>query len=148
MKPNTLAIAVASGRIGYVYLTDGEARDWGVSLVASRSPERAEAKVAELLSIYRPQLIITEKLSVHSRKSGRTIKVIEAVSRVAQADSAHHVEIEHIQQHPNKYVEMDALARRHPALEHWKPAKRKLWESEDRRTTIWHALALADQADV
>ena len=148
MKSNTLSIAVASGRIGYVYLTDGEVRDWGISTVASRSPNTAKSKTDFLIQTYRPSLIITEKLSAHTRKSGRTIANVQAVEEAAQASDAQHIAVEHIQQHANKYLEMNALAEKHPVLAPWLPTKRKLWESEDRRSTIWEALALVEQADL
>jgi len=147
-KPNTLSIAVASGRIGYVYLTDGEVRDWGVSNTAARSSEAAHKKTKFLIETYRPDLILTEKLSVHTRKSGRTISNIQALEEVAIASKAQHVTVEHVQHHANKYMEMDALAKRYPVLAPWLPAKRRLWESEDRRTSIWQALALVEQADL
>ncbi len=148
MAPNTLAIAVASGRIGYVYLTDGEVRDWGISAVATRSPEAAKAKVEHLIRTYRPNLLVPEKLSPHTRKSGRTIRNIRIIEQAARDADSHHVAIEHIQHHANKYREMDALAKKYPVLAGWRPKPRQLWESEDRKTTVWEALALVDQADL
>ena len=148
MALNALSIAVASGRIGYVYLSDGEVRDWGLSAIAARSPAAAQVKVASLLRRYRPSLIVTEKLSLHTRKSGRTISNIEAVEEAVQSADAQHIAVEHVQHHANKYLEMDALAEKYPVLLPWKPKPRRLWESEDRRTTIWEALALVDQADL
>lgn len=145
-QPNTLSIAVASGRIGYVYLSDGEVRDWGVSNVAAKSTETAKSKTDFLIENYQPSLIITEKLSAHTRKSGRTIANVQAVEEAAIASGAQHIAVEHIQLHANKYLEMDALAEKHPVLASWLPAKRKLWESEDRRASIWEALALVEQA--
>lgn len=147
-QPNTLSIAVASGRIGYVYLTDGEVRDWGISTVATKSTNAAKSKTVFLIETYRPSLIVTEKLSAHSRKSGRTIANVHAVEEVAQGADAQHIAVERIQHHANKYLEMNALAEKHPVLASWLPAKRKLWESEDRRATIWEALALVEQADI
>ncbi len=146
--PNTLSIAVASGRIGYVYLSDGEVRDWGISNVAAKSSEAAKSKTDFLIENYRPDLIVTEKLSPHTRKSGQTIGNVQAVQEAAIASDAQHIAVEHIQHHANKYLEMNELAQRHPVLASWLPAKRKLWESEDRRASIWEALALVEQADL
>ncbi len=148
MKPNTLSIAVASGRIGYVYLADGEVRDWGISVVAARSPEAAQAKTNFLIRNYRPDLIVTEKLSPHSRKSGRTIQNVRIIEDVARSADAQHIAVEHIQHYANKYLEMEALAERYPVLKPWQPRPRKLWESEDRKTVIWEALALVDQVEI
>lgn len=146
MRPNTLGVAVSSGRIGYVYMTDGEVRDWGVSVVASRSVEKAQEKITKLFALYHPQLIVTEKLSPHSRKSGRTIDLIHTVADLSDQSNAHHISVERIQTYANKYLEIEELARKHPVLANWKPPKRKLWESEDRRTSIWEALALVEAA--
>lgn len=148
MKPNTLAIAVASGRIGYVYLTDGELRDWGISVVASRSPDAAKEKAEQLFRIYQPQLIVTEELTLHTRKSGRTIQNIQIIAEAAQKADAHHITVERVQHYANKYIEMKELAKKYSVLENWMPSKRKLWESEDRRATIWEALALQTHAKV
>lgn len=148
VKPNTLSIAVASGRIGHVYLVDGEVRDWGVSVAASKSPSAARAKTEALLDIYRPDLVVTEKLSDHTRKSGRTIANVQAVEEAVQRADAEHIAVERIQRYLNKYLEMNALAELHPILASWVPTKRKLWESEDRRASIWEALAFVEQADL
>ena len=145
---NVLSVAVASGKIGYVFTSDGEVRDWGLSLVASRSPEAGQAKVNEWIEFYGPQLVITEKLSPHTRKSGRTIRNIEAVADAAQNADCHHIEVEHIQHHQNKYMEIEYLARKYPVLENWKVPPRKVWESEAKQTVIWEALAFVDGMDV
>lgn len=128
-QPNTLSIAVASGRIGYLYLTDGEVRDWGISTVAAKSTGAAKSKTDFLIETYRPSLIVTEKLSAHIRKSGRTIANLHAVEETAQGADAQHIAVERVQYHANKYIEMNALAEKHPVLASWLPAKRKLWES-------------------
>ena len=144
---NTLAIAVSSGKIGYVFLTDGELRDWGLSSVAARSPEAAKAKVSHWIETYRPRLIVTEKLTLHTRKSGRTIRNINVVSDTAQKSDAHHVEFERLQNHDNKYQEADDLCRKYPVIENWKPRPRKPWESEPKTAVIFEALSLADQIE-
>ena len=151
MRPNhsrALSIAVSSGKIGFVFFSGHELRDWGLSSVASRSPEAAEAKVRQWIKTYCPHLIVTEKLSSHTRKSGRTIANVQAVEAAAIASDAQHIAVEHIQRYANKYLEMNELVQKHPVLAPWLPTKRKLWESEDRRASIWEALALVEQAEL
>ena len=144
---STLSIAVSSGKIGYVYFADGELADWGLSSVAARSPEAAKAKVRHWIETYHPRLILTELLSLHTRKSGRTINNIRIIADAAQKSNAHHIEVERVQAHANKYQEADALCHNYPVIENWKPLPRKPWESEPKTAVIFEALALADQVE-
>ena len=143
--PNTLAFAVASGRIGYVYLCDGEVRDWGTSSVSARSPEKAQAYVKKIIGTYCAQLIVTERLTLQTRKGRHTRRIIEEIERTVGNLDIHAIDVERVQHHENKYLEIEDLAKRYPVLEPWKVAKRKAWEGEHRNTIIWEALTLVDQ---
>lgn len=46
-----LAIAAATGRVGYVFLIGGKLRDWGLSRMASKSPARAAAQTQTFVKV-------------------------------------------------------------------------------------------------
>jgi hypothetical protein len=142
---SVLGIAVSSGKIGYVYFSGGELVDWGLSSIAARSPQAAQAKVRHWFETYMPDLIVTERLSPHTRKSGRTINNIHIIAKAAQLSDAHHIEVERIQTHSNKYVEAKALSETYTNIAPWTPQARKPWQSEPKTAVIFEALALVDQ---
>jgi len=147
-KPYTaLAIAVGSGKIGYVFIIDGELSDWGLTQKHSKSPEKAVAKVKEWIDYYAPNIVITEKLTFQTRKSGRTVTNIQAISDLAERASAHHIEVVRVQWFDNKYEEIGALCERYPLIANLAPKKRRLWESEHPNTVIFEALSLVGEAE-
>lgn len=97
-----LSIAMGTGKIGYVFVVDGELMDWGLSLSAAKSQGKAAAKVAEWIKLYAPSVIVTERLTRHMRKSGQTLLNIEAIEKLAQDSDIHHVDVERVQLYANK----------------------------------------------
>jgi len=142
-----LSIAVGTGKIGYVFMVDGELMDWGLSLAAAKSQDKAVAKVAEWIKFYAPSVIVTERLTLHMRKSGQTLRNIEAIGAFAQDSAIHHVDVERVQLHANKYEEIQALTDRYPQIANWAPRKRRLWESEHPNTVLFEALSLAGEVE-
>ena len=140
---NVLSIAAATGKVGYVFLLDGEPYDWGVSPKASRSPKLAYQHVTEWIDYYQPQLLITERISPHSRKKDVSRALLNAIWKAAQDAEIKWACVDRIQKYQNKYVEAEALAARFPELKEWLPKKRALWESEPRRTIMFEALSMA-----
>jgi len=140
-----LAIAVASGKIGYVFIINGKLMDWGLSKQASATPGMAKCRVLDWLDFYRPDVVVTEKQHRFSRKSEMTHSVIEGVTMAVKNKGVHLVEVERERLHKNKYEEIDALAVQFPNLAGWAPHKRRAWESEMRETILFDALAMAIQ---
>lgn len=138
-----LAIAVGSGRVGYVFLVDGAPFNWKLSRKASRSPEHAATHAGEWIDRLRPDLVVTEKITTRCRKGVRAKALMEAVARTASEQDLFDVAVERPRQFPNKYAEAAALADRFPDLRPWVPKPRKLWESEPRSITYFEALSLA-----
>lgn len=144
-KPYTaLAIAVGSGKIGYVFMVDDELCDWSLSLQSSKSTTAAQSKVRSWIRFYSPNVVVTEQLTLHSRKRGQTLKNIMAIEEAVQASGIQLVQTERIQRHTNKYEEMAALTQRYPTISEWAPPKRKLWEAEHKNTILFEALSLID----
>jgi hypothetical protein len=140
---NVLSVAAATGKVGYVFLTDGKPYDWGVSLKASRSPRLAYKHVTEWIDYYRPQLLITERITSQSRKQEVSRALVNAIMKAAQDANIKWACADRVQTYQNKYVEAEVLVARFPELKAWLPKPRRLWESEPRRIIIFEALSMA-----
>ncbi len=141
-----MAIAVSYKKIGYVFMVDGELMGWGLSVKASKSPDNAAKQIKAWIERYEPDILITERLTPHSRKRGRTIKNIEAIEQVCIEADAHHADAIRIQRYNNKYEEIAALCERYPSIADWTPRRPKIWETEPLQTILFEALSLAEEA--
>ena len=140
-----LAIAVATGRIGYVFLVDGALRDWRLSKKAARNMELAERQTNAWISVLNPHVVVTEAVSRQSIKSEKTRQLIDAVSSIAVERSVLDAKVSKTSAFKNKYEEAEALARRFPEIAAWVPKKPQIWETEPRNTVYFEALSLALQ---
>lgn len=138
-----LAVAVASGRVGYVFLVRGKLYSWQLSRKAVESPEDAVRFAKGWIDRMRPDVVVTEKLTTRCRKGQAARAATEAIARIAEDASLFDVSVERPHFHANKYAEAEALADRFPELRSRLPRRRRLWDSEPRNTTIFEALALA-----
>lgn len=138
-----LAIAAATGRVGYAFIIGGKLMDWGQSRKASKSPDLA-AKQAELwIGQLKPDVVVTEKESAISTKGTKTWQIISALARVASNAKLLDVTVFRERDFKNKYEEAEYLGQRFPEISAWIPRKRKIWEPEPRNTILFEALALA-----
>lgn len=138
-----LGIAVASGRVGYVLIFSGKPCQWGLSRKAAKDPAEATKRATAWIARFRPDVVVTEKITVGCRKGEKARTIIEAIAAVTADAEVYDVSVPRPRQHANKFAEAEALADRFPALRPWLPPPRQLWESEPRKTTIFEALALA-----
>jgi hypothetical protein len=138
-----LAIAVATGRIGYVLMIGDKLLDWGLSRKASKSPKHAEAQAKIWIDQFEPDVVITEKVPKTSTKSNKTRSLIEAIANVAQRAALLDVQVSKIKYFKNKYEEAAHFGDRFPDIALWVPRMRRLWEPEPRTTVLFEALALA-----
>lgn len=145
VKPfKTLSVAASSGKVGFVLLINGELKDWGLSIKASKSSELTADKAQAWINFYQPDVVITELITKHSRKSQHNQQVIQAIAETAIDSDAQHVEIERTQDYDNKYVEAQALAEKYPVIANWLPKPRKLWEAEPKNMVLFEAISLAE----
>ena len=138
-----LAIAVASGRVGYVYLFDGQLQYWAYSKKASKSPDQARKQVKSWIALFKPDVVVTEKVPENSPKGEHAKGIIAALSRVAEDANLLDVVVTRIQKYKDKYVEARALAKRFSDLKAQIPREPKIWQSEPRGTIVFEALAMA-----
>ena len=140
-----LAIAVATGRIGYVFMIGGELRDWGLSRKASKSPKHAAKQAKSWIDHLKPDVVVTEKTDDSSRKGEKTKLLIDAITNVTADAFLLDVAVTRIKLFKDKYTEAKALAEQFPELKAWLPKKPRIWEPEPRNTTYFEALSLALQ---
>ena len=138
-----LAIAVATGRVGYVYHFGGKLRDWGLSRKASISPALAAAQADRWIRNLNPDVVVTEKVPKTSTKSTKTRSLIEAIQTVAAKANLLDVCVARGSIFKNKYEEAKHLGDLFPEISAWVPRPRRIWEPEPRNTILFEALALA-----
>lgn len=146
MKPDglrLLSIAVAYGRVGYIFFVGDELKDWQLSKTASDSPRNARTKTREWIDFLKPNIVVTENVGMKSRKSPKTIRRIHAVAGVAKSADLMDTTVIRKQPFKNKYLEAEALCQRYPQIKNWKPKARKLWRPESRNTIYFEALSMA-----
>lgn len=140
-----LAVAVAKGRAGYVYIVDGELMDWGLSVKAAKSTNNLAEWLQKLISDLKPDVVITEKDTQNCRKGKRAKRLIATARELASHNYVLDVSVEKRRNHLCKYTEAQALVERYPELEGWLPKKRPYFGSEPRNTILFEALAMAEQ---
>jgi len=138
-----LAIAVATGRIGYVFMIGGELRDWGLSRKASNSPNLAAKQAKSWIDHLKPNVVVTEKTDDSSNKGEKSKLLIEAITKVTAESFLLDVAVARIKLFKDKYSEAKALAQQFPDLKAWLPKKPRIWEAEPRNTIYFEALGLA-----
>lgn len=138
-----LAVAAATGRIGYVFLVGGTLRLFELSVSASRSPHHAVQKMQEWIEYLEPDVIITEKITQRSRKSDDSHHLIEAITAIADDAPVNNAEVVRVQHFKNKYEEARAFAERFPQIKPWVPKMPPIWLPEPRNTIYFEALSLA-----
>ena len=142
-KFRVLAIAVATGKIGYVLLENDKLADWGKSRAAARSPEKAHAFAKDLIGKLDPEAVVTEKPGSNRYKRGLTLALMEAVTGAVRDSSCINVTVTKERSHRDKYAEARALVRRFPELRPYLPKKPPIWCGEPRRMILFEALSLA-----
>lgn len=138
-----LAIAAATGRVGYVFLIGGKLRDWGLSKKASKNAALAAGQTRIWIAELDPDVVVTEKVSSMSSKGWKTKNIIEAISKVASNAKLLDVCVTRISDFKNKYEEAKHLGELFPEISIWVPRPRRIWEPEPRNTILFEALALA-----
>ncbi|MEX0957312.1 MAG: hypothetical protein WDZ83_19115 [Rhizobiaceae bacterium] len=138
-----LAIAAGTGRVAYVFFVGQRLHYWQLSYAASHSPTDAARYAKAWIEQMRPDVVVTEKVTMRSRKGRQAKMNLEAIVRVAERELLFDIQVERPHRFPNKYTEAEAFAERFPELARWVPRKRRLWDPEPKNITIFEALALA-----
>ena len=143
MARRLLAIAVASGRAGYVFLIGNTLAAWHISEQATKSAEHAADWVRHLIADFKPDVVVTEKTNAAKKKGDRTKELIDVMAAVAADAELLDVRVEREQVYDNKYKEAAAIADIFPDLLPWVPKRRRIFDNEPRNTILFEAMALA-----
>ena len=142
---NVLAVAVATGKAGYVYLSDGKLYDWGITVKATKSAEEIGQFVQTLIDNLKPDVLVTEKCDEHSRKGANTRDLIQAIAATASHNHVYDIAVPRPRRFPSKYEEAEHLAERYSDIAGYLPKqKRRIFDFEPRGMIIFEALALAE----
>ena len=144
-RKRVLAVAVASGKVAYVFLIDGRLKDWHCSRTASLSGPKGRSLLRRSVARFEPDLVVTEDPFKPTRKSGSSKDVLFAlVQELTDSATPHHL-VQRDQQFANKYDEAQALAKRFPAIAPWLPKTPRIWEAEPVSAIYFEALSMAVQ---
>jgi hypothetical protein len=142
-----LAFAVATGRIGHVLVIGERLMDWGLSKRASRNTDLAAMHAHRLINELKPDVVVTERVPKYSTKGLKTRALIESIAAIAAKAKLLDIQVVRLHDFPNKYVEAQYLATKHPEIAQWVPKPRRLWEPEPRETVLFEALSTVASLD-
>ncbi|MEO0636544.1 MAG: hypothetical protein AAFY73_07840 [Pseudomonadota bacterium] len=140
-----MAIAVASGKAGYVLLQGQQLLDWGIAIKAVKSGSDFVGYVQSLINDLQPDVVVTEKITPACRKGRNTKSLIQSITELASHNPVLDVTIERPRLFQTKYDEANYLAGKHPEVMGYAPKrKRRLFDFEPRGMVLFEALALAE----
>ena len=141
-----LAVAVITGRIGYVLTDRTELLHWGSSTRSAASPARAAEQLQKWIATFKPDMVVSEDPYRTKHKGGKARRIMEALAEVAERSGLANAAITRRQAFKNKYEEARDLVAKFPLLVPWLPKQPRIWEAEPHSTLYFEALALAMQA--
>ena len=140
-----LAVAVSSGKVGYVFLVGPELQDWAVTTTVSGNTTDLVAFVQELINTLKPDVVVTEKCDEHCRKGKRSRRLIAAIAELASHNYVLDVSLRRPRIFQSKYEEAQSMVKRHPDLIGYLPKrKRRFFDFEPRNMIVFEAVALAE----
>ncbi|MEL7190608.1 MAG: hypothetical protein AAGK17_13730 [Pseudomonadota bacterium] len=143
MAYRLLAIAVGSGRAGYIFFIGDRLTKWEMSRQAAGSPAGVQKVVSKWLKDLAPDAIILEQLTKSSRKGARVRSINAQIKALAEQCGILAVETEPMSGFKNKYEAAAHLVERFPELKPYQPKRPRFYDKEPRTTVLFDALALA-----
>lgn len=142
-----LAISVASGKTGYVYVSGGKLQDWGISVKAVKTCNDLVGFVQDLINELRPDIVVTEDCTVSScRKGDNTKMLIQSIVDLASHNTVLDVSVPRPRTFQSKYEEAETLVKEFPEVAGYLPTqKRRIFDFEPRGMVLFEALALAQE---
>ncbi|MEO9514530.1 MAG: hypothetical protein ABJH45_18795 [Paracoccaceae bacterium] len=140
-----LSIAVATGRVGYVFLDGNKLIDWAITTRVSKKSSDLVGFVQELINTLKPDVVVTEKCDGDCKKGSRAKRLIGSISELASHNYVLDVSVPRPREFQSKYEEAESLVARHPDLLGYLPKKkRRFYDFEPRNMIVFEALALAE----
>ena len=140
-----LVLAARYGRIAYVYIKNGQPKDWALSCKGYRTGRNAAALAGNWIAKFDPDVVIIEDPATIKRKGRNTRSRLRSMLRVAERSSAMVAKAERVQNHKNAYLEAKALAETYPQIAGKLP-QRRFFDTEPRNLVFFEALALAQSS--
>lgn len=141
-----LGVSVASLRIAYVLMTSGRVKEWKKSRKATTTVPRARSYVRIAIEKHKPTLVVIEDPNGKTRKQGRSLEILHALSQDLKENGRAHILIDKLHHYTNKYEEAVELAEGYPELKSELPEKPKFYENEPPKMAYFEALSLIDGA--
>lgn len=138
-----LAVAAATGRVGYVFLIEGKLVEWGVTGKAHKTPHSAAATLQRWINDFAPTVVVTEKLTTSTRKGTHAKRITQAFADIAAHNYVYDVAVPIIRSAKNKFAYAVSLAEVYPDLKSRLPKQHHWYDPEPRNMVIFDALALA-----
>jgi hypothetical protein len=146
-----LAAFPSAKGFGYaVFEGPGSLIDWGVKTAHGVQKNRQSLqKMRELLTFYRPDVVVLEDYDGHGSRRARRIEIlINLIAAHAHGEGMRTASFSRAEVRAcfgliAKREIAEAIVREFPELEPRLPPVRKIWMSEDRRMNIFDAVALA-----
>jgi hypothetical protein len=143
---SVLAIAVASGKVGYVFLHHGRLQDWGITVKAAKNGGDLVGLVQSLINEWQPAVVVTEDCGDGCRKGDKTKRLIRSLSELASHNAVLDVSVPRPRTFQSKYEEAQVLVAKHPEIAGHLPAqRRRIFDFEPRGMVLFEALALAHE---
>lgn len=145
MALNVISLSVRSGAVAYVYLDQGQLRDWAISTTVSGSRSDLVAFVQTLINELQPDVVVSEKCDHRCRKGPKTRELIASIAALASHNYVLDVSVPRPAVSTNKHDEAKDMVSRHPELIGYVPKRKpRIYESEPRNLLIFEAVALAE----
>jgi hypothetical protein len=144
-RTRVLAVAVASRKIAFVLLINGQLKDWQQSRAAGMSAPKGRSFLRMAVARLKPDLVVIENPYGQTRKYGVSSEILMAMAQDLVDGAVPHRLVRRTQAYANKYAEAAALAERYPEIAPWLPTSPKLWQTEPIETIYFEALALAEE---
>lgn len=141
--PRVLAVAAATGRVGWVFFVDDQLMDWQISNKAANGTAEAATFARTMIREFCPDVVIVEEAATARHKGKHALRITAAIARAAGENNVVAITVPREHLYPNKYAEAEALLKRYPELTPWKPERVHFYDNEPRNTVIFEALALA-----
>jgi hypothetical protein len=144
MALSILAFAVASGKVGYVFLQKGQLLDWGITVKAAGSSADLVEFAQSLINERAPDVVVSEDCTKNCRKGKKSKRLIRSLAELASHNTVLDVSVARPHVFQSKYEEAQALAKDHPEIAGYLPThKRRIFDFEPRGMVMFEALALA-----
>ena len=140
-----LVLAARYGRIAYVYIKNGQPKDWALSCKGYKTGANAAGLTGGWIAKFDPDVVIIEDSATIKRKGRNTRSRLRSMLRVAERSSAMVAKAKRVQNYRNAYLEARALVEAYPQMADKLP-ERRFFDTEPRNLVFFEALALAQSS--